>query len=74
MPILTVRVFVIFQLYLTVMDLPSDTNYSCSYDFGQVQDSQPATSWSSGLGCRTPNVAGLGVRFTDEGTQLFGNN
>ncbi|KAK3101853.1 hypothetical protein FSP39_006810 [Pinctada imbricata] len=59
-------------LFLTVMDLPKNTNYSCEFDFGHVNVRTQALPWSSGLGCATPNVSNLQDSFRGIGYQSVG--
>ncbi|KAJ8301117.1 hypothetical protein KUTeg_020104 [Tegillarca granosa] len=58
------------KLYLTILDLPFGSNYSCIFIFNEFQQTVPASRWSYGLQCESPNITGRGINFGPSGHQV----
>ncbi|XP_071156701.1 plexin-A4-like isoform X1 [Mytilus edulis] len=56
-------------LYMSIIDIPRDSNYSCVFDFGDKQQATPASSWNFGISCKTPQIFSLGVDFGPTGSK-----
>lgn len=55
-------------LYLSIIDIPRDTGYSCVFDFGDKQQLTSVIPWNFGVSCRTPHIASLGINFGPTGS------
>ncbi|CAC5406684.1 PLXNA [Mytilus coruscus] len=56
-------------LYMSIVDIPRDTNYSCVFDFGDKKQATPVSSWNFGISCKTPQIFFLGVDFGPTGSK-----
>ncbi|CAG2189705.1 PLXNA [Mytilus edulis] len=56
-------------LYMSIIDIPRDSNYSCVFDFGDKQQATPVSSWNFGISCKTPQIFSLGVDFGPTGSK-----
>ncbi|XP_063438884.1 plexin-A4-like isoform X2 [Mytilus trossulus] len=56
-------------LYMSIIDIPRDSNYSCVFDFGDKQQATPVNSWNFGISCKTPQISSLGVDFGPTGSK-----
>ncbi|XP_063422333.1 plexin-B-like [Mytilus trossulus] len=56
-------------LYMSIIDIPRDSNYSCVFDFGDKQQATPVNSWNFGISCKTPQIFSLGVDFGPTGSK-----
>ncbi|CAC5406679.1 PLXNA [Mytilus coruscus] len=56
-------------LYMAIIDIPRDTNYSCVFDFGDKQQATPARFFDFGISCKTPQIFSLGVDFEPTGSK-----
>ena len=59
--------FFFFQLYLSIIDIPRNTNYSCVFDFGEKQVLTAVIHWNFGVSCKTPQIKSLGISFGPSG-------
>ncbi|XP_052083178.1 plexin-B-like isoform X8 [Mytilus californianus] len=56
-------------LYMSIIDIPRDSNYSCVFDFGDKKEATPVSSWNFGISCKTPQIFSLGVDFGPTGSK-----
>ncbi|VDI05347.1 plexin A [Mytilus galloprovincialis] len=56
-------------LYMSNIDIPRDSNYSCVFDFGNKQQATPVSFWNFGISCKTPQIFSLGVDFGPTGSK-----
>ncbi|CAC5406678.1 PLXNA [Mytilus coruscus] len=56
-------------LYMSIIDIPRDSNYSCVFDFGDKKQATPVSSWNFGISCKTPQIFSLGVDFGSTGSK-----
>jgi len=59
--------FCLFQLYLSIIDIPRSTSYSCVFDFGEKQELTAVIAWNFGVSCKTPQIKSLGISFGPAG-------